>query len=207
MYELIYYTIPGLVVTVALFFWGFSEFNEVQIIAFFSASPIVGYASHQIFRILFEVTGRKGHWREGRKVIDRISAEFSTRRKTLDRQAAFLIWEVSIYDKDVSSHFLEHDARMWRFIISHWALSFTFGFLFIIFVILACCSQQTTWIQTFMLVLFPVLSILFYAAGNQVFQLLNIQEIGYFERNKKDFQKTANALGWGKVTVSRSKHR
>jgi len=197
VYELIYFTIPGLVATTITYFWFELPFSEAQTIAFLSTSPIFGYAAHQLFRLFFEVTGNRGHWRESRTVITEI-IQVCSKKKLLERQTAFLIWEISIYDEKISDHFLKHDARMWRFIISHWSLAFVSLLLFsalgvigLICIGLANLSPA----QVSILAILSIAVVLFRAAGYQVLDLLNIQEVAYFSANKNLFEKASKSLG------------
>jgi len=87
---------------------------------------------------------------------------------------------------------------MWRFIISHWSLAFVSLLLFsalgvigLICIGLANLSPA----QVSILAILSIAVVLFRAAGYQVLDLLNIQEVAYFSANKNLFEKASKSLG------------
>lgn len=101
MYELLYFSLPGLVVIASLLFWTGMPLNEAEVIGLVATSPLIGYMAHQLFRLIFEASGNRGHWRQGRVIIDRVIQECSRKGSKLSRKNAFLIWNLTLYSKDV----------------------------------------------------------------------------------------------------------
>lgn len=137
MDELIFYSIPGAISTLVFaFIWkGDITQDRLELFSLIAGTPLIGYLSHQIFRIVFEnISG--GYSCSSHKVVTYICETLSKGivLTPLTREQAFLIWDITVFSNSKFNGFREHNARSWHYLIGHW-VSLMVSIIWLIFLL------------------------------------------------------------------------
>ena len=145
MEQLIWFSMPGAFVVIALAFVcpdvvGTTEKAALLIVLI----PVIGFFVHQAFRLLFELSdGFKirpqsgGFKRRSRIALDYIINNLGPKEgiENMDRENAFLVWEITFYGEKFPKAFRDHNRVTWHYILSFWSTSFAsfIGFLIVLY--------------------------------------------------------------------------
>lgn len=133
MQELIWFSIPGFVMAATIIaIWPSTIDSEPKTVLWIVLLPVMGFIVHQLFRLIFEVTG--GFARKSRKVLHHISKVLALRENIPipNLQQAFLVWEAVFYSEEFPAAFRDHDRNAWHFILSFWSVSISAIIAFIL---------------------------------------------------------------------------
>lgn len=92
---------------------------------------VLGFILHQAFRTAFELFG--GWECRLRPVIKTILAM----DKKLTPRRAFLVWELTLYSKEIDESFRAHDRGAWHYVMSFWSIAFSSALSFLLMMITA----------------------------------------------------------------------
>jgi hypothetical protein len=193
MDQLIFFSVPGLVMALTVFIIRPSIVNSREELAALALlTPLVGYIIHQTYRWVFE--WGQGFGRNSREVVSYIYEKLAPSESLLiSREEAFLVWEVAIYDTQKFSGFLQHDGRSFHFTLAFWSTTFAsiigvfttavwFSFFQNIYYFLTPINIFLTYFQIF-------LAVIFYLRGKNVYKSINKQEVAFLIKNKEEFIK------------------
>ena len=194
MEELIWFSIPGAVFTIALvtIFPSLIESDAKSVVLALSV-PVTGFIIHELFRLLFELTG--GFARKSRKVIDFLMQEIAPTEniKLSSRESAFMVWEITFYSDGIPSSFLNHDRGAWHYLLSFWGISMT-AFIAACFCLIAYFVVRQGTIPIWVALFEALVGVTFYWKGLTTYRSLVEQEIAIVKMHKELFVKTLKAL-------------
>ena len=194
MDELIFFSIPGLVIVLTIIGIRPTIINSQQeLITLALLTPLAGYILHQTFRLGFELTG--GYSRDSRAVVKYIVEKLATQESiSISKKNAFHVWEITFYDTKDFSGFRDHDARSFHYTLAFWSTSFASIFGIILtggyyFFQKTPCFDYFTPMKVFFIALQIVFAIIFWIRGNNVYKSINEQEVAFLLKNKEEFKK------------------
>lgn len=192
MNELIWYSIPGAVVTyvIYLFFPGLlheTTGDKGGAIAGVLATPIFGFVAHQFFRTLFEAFRI---WERPccRSVLRHISVKYKPSDKD---HGSFLIWDLTFYSQVFPQSLKDHQRSMWHFTLSFWSVAFTSLLGLGALVVARLCGWTFDDSLCWPLCILVFLVALFTSKGFLTYQQLMREELETFRIYEKLFEATA----------------
>jgi len=162
--------------------------SEVGIAVLVLMAPVVGYASHQLFRVLFEMTG--GFGRSTRTVLRELPGIVGC---ALDQHEAFLVWEIAFYDTSFPQGFREHDKRSWHFILSFWGVTCAVALVLASEACRAWLHPERQSSSLFVLGAVGV-GMMFWAKGQLTFNEVTKQEVALARHHASLFKSIASSL-------------
>lgn len=196
MERFIWYSAPGVILLPgALVLWPDAwEFDVRSIVAGVILASFLGFIIQQIFRFMFEATGSFA--RPSRSVLNHICGDFAQANDLgeIDRQTAFLIWEITFYSNAFPDSFRDHDRGAWHYIFSFWSI--TLAALITLGLCMVAIIMGKIGCDIFIGIFSAgaAIGVLFYLKGRQTYLSLIKQEEAVFKRNEKAFRKTAKRL-------------
>jgi len=182
MNELIWFSVPGAIVLVALSLSG-GDVLPKDGTALVGLAPVVGFTIHQLFRVVFEAAGG-WHWKH-RSVVTEIASAYGLR----ERHDAFLVWELAFYSNDIPEPFRAHDRGAWHYTLSFLSctLAAVLSGMLLAFLPPGVCvlNLQSTLLAT---------ALLFGIKAYQTFRVLNRQEVALFTTHRETFNTVRDRL-------------
>jgi hypothetical protein len=201
MNQLIWFSIPGAIVTGTLYLINFSSIINPQNGALLlGLSLLNGFVFHQIYRIIFETykRGYAGEWRGVlRKIIKAYKKKYKIKKNNKGYLKAFLIWETTFYSEGFPEGFRKHDEGSWHYIQSFWGISVTALLSFITFVgyLYITKVELVGFSEDLIVWIYIGLIVMFYLKGKLTFDRLNEQEMAIFKiHQEKCYNPTAKKL-------------
>jgi hypothetical protein len=190
MSELIWFSIPGALILLALGDLQPNPLEAVDATLVIASAPVIGFLIHQFFRMLFELRicrgylgGYAGPWR---RINQRIATEYKLGK---DYRTAHLIWEVTFYN-NAADGFREHDRGCWHYVMSFYSTT-TAAVIGII--VLLAWGEQSHASNTHLLLMIGAGGVCA-VKGLQTVRAIGRQEVGMFAVQWDNFNRTAHAF-------------
>ena len=197
MEELIWFSIPGAVMAIAIGVVWYPVFgNELGALVLGVLAPVIGFIVHQSSRLLFEGTG--GYAQKSRTVLHYISDVLAPRENVIvpNLERAFLVWEITFYGEDFPAPFRDHDRVTWHYLHSFWGITLS-AVLSPILCIVGCFGYfaSSPIINVLGVVLGEVLiAVIFALKGRSTYHSLIKQETAMAQKHKELFLATLRKL-------------
>lgn len=201
MNQLIWFSIPGSILIGAMliiFSPCFSTsgdflYKELSSIILVLAVPITGFVAHQLFRLVFELSG--GFSRKSRTVLKYIANDLAATVDIpkLSIHNAFLVWEITFYSDAFPSSFRNHNRNTWHYILSFWGMSLSLLMAYMMVInrgSISVCNESLYLDYNWLLSGLLIAAVLFYWKGSLSHISLKMQELAIAHKYRKLFTDT-----------------
>ncbi len=196
MNELIWFSIPGAILLVALYHVlpGMENVNSLLTV---TGAPVIGYIVHQTYRTLFEI---QGGWESSkREVLNVIASTYKLTGNGM--RQPFLVWETTFYSEGIPNSFRDHNRGSWHYIMSFRSVSFSALIAAVLFTariltefFLGSCSLKCGDTTLIFIVISLILAMLFWKKASLTYSSLTRQEVAAFHEYREAFDKTAQRI-------------
>ena len=151
---LVWYTMSGGICTLSLWLVAPSTY-EIPGTVWAPAIPLLGYAIHQLFLVIFEATGG---WENAKRRPSLVTIK--NRYKLCDDLKnpcnPFLIWELTLYGEEFPESLRQQILRVRHYIISFWAIAFACAIAVGILILVPLFTYYTNKKLLWLLIFFPL---------------------------------------------------